>query len=313
MLDRLDNSTVFEQPEWLLQRLEVAAGRKKWEEFSFEERTSKGWLLPWLFEIEACFSGRWEYWISTLDQGQMLEDRPIPHLDIEYVRNSEGFDNIRKCLRQYVNRGVSLPDFLDWLLWGFGEGSERPRIASEVNEFWYRNFNLGFLLRDPFDYFGELLSESKTNYWTNPNAFFPTPHPVCEVMARMTFSDESKNGDCRDKTVCDPCVGTGRMLMFASNYSLRLYGQDIDQTCVKACKINGYLYIPWLVKPAPFFDEKKMPIPVFNEKEIPALPAPVLPNDVEKNEPLKVQKKSNLKVIEKKNIDRKKPVQLMLF
>jgi hypothetical protein len=52
----------------------------------------------------------------------------------------------------------------------------------------------------------------------------------------------------------DPCLGTGRMLLHASNYSLRLYGQDINETCVKASLVNGYLYAPWMVKPFPFLD-----------------------------------------------------------
>ena len=39
-------------------------------------------------------------------------------------------------------------------------------------------------------------------------------------------------------TVNDPCVGSGRLLLHASNISLRLYGQDIDPLAVAMCKIN---------------------------------------------------------------------------
>jgi hypothetical protein len=66
------------------------------------------------------------------------------------------------------------------------------------------------------------------------------------------------DGDAREKPVCDPCVGTGRMLLAASNYSYRLYGCDIDGTVIKATLINGYLYAPWLVKPFPFLDRANL-------------------------------------------------------
>ena len=66
----------------------------------------------------------------------------------------------------------------------------------------------------------------------------------------MTLGD----GDARTKTVMDPCVGTGRMLLAASNHSYRLYGCDINPTVIKATLINGFLYAPWLVRPFPFLD-----------------------------------------------------------
>ena len=41
------------------------------------------------------------------------------------------------------------------------------------------------------------------------------------------------------------------MLLHASNYSLRLYGMDIDPLVVKISKINGALYAPWMSFPLP--------------------------------------------------------------
>jgi N-6 DNA methylase len=104
----------------------------------------------------------------------------------------------------------------------------------------------------PADYFGDVMCELKGR--RNRTGFYPTPHSVCEMMARMTFFDAGRDGavDLRKATVCDPCVGTGRMLLHAANYSLRLYGQDIDPRVVQACLINGALYAPWIAWP---FDE----------------------------------------------------------
>ena len=46
----------------------------------------------------------------------------------------------------------------------------------------------------------------------------------------------------KKKSVCDPCVGSGRLLMAASNYS---YGMDIDPSIIKICKVNMWQYVPW--------------------------------------------------------------------
>jgi hypothetical protein len=141
-------------------------------------------------------------------------------------------------------------NFLDWLLYGFGDRSQ-PNPPNEEHQGasnrLYQVFNLETLLAYPYDYFGDILAE---NQFGKQSGFFPTPMEVAELMAAMNFGTE----DFRAKTVCDPCVGTGRMLLAASNYSYRLFGTDINSTVIKACKVNGYLYAPWLIKPFPFFD-----------------------------------------------------------
>ena len=37
------------------------------------------------------------------------------------------------------------------------------------------------------------------------------------------------------------------MLLFASNYSLNLYGMDINHLLTKIAIVNAYIYAPWLV------------------------------------------------------------------
>jgi hypothetical protein len=124
-------------------------------------------------------------------------------------------------------------------------------LSEEVNERLYRQVNLGPILERPYDYLGDLVAEGKSNGW-NPTAFYPTPHNVAELMIRMTMADKREDGrDPRLLTVDDPCVGSGRLLLHASNISLCLYGQDIDPLAVAMCKINGALYAPWLSFPLP--------------------------------------------------------------
>jgi hypothetical protein len=124
-------------------------------------------------------------------------------------------------------------------------------LTDEGNEKLYRRVNLGPLLARPHDYLGEYVAAGKSGGW-NPTGFYPTPHNVVECMVRMTMHDTRAEGrDPRLMSVCDPCLGSGRMLLHASNYSLCLFGQDIDPLAVAMCKVNGALYAPWLPFPLP--------------------------------------------------------------
>jgi len=244
-------------PEWLCQWRAISEGRAKWEDFSFQERTCKGWLLPYLLMIDTMFSGRWEYWTEALFSDRVPAS-PIPRIFFLDCPDSETLKMLRKCMDGAFGRGysVSITDFLEWLLWGFGDSQgSKDRIDNQVNEIWYRCFNLGLMLKNPYDYFGNLLSEQRSTWWTNPHAFFPTPHSVVECMVQINLAGNSPEFN-KTASVCDPCVGTGRMLLHASNHSLNLYGMDIDSTCVLATKANGYIYVPWLVKPLPSIDRQ---------------------------------------------------------
>jgi hypothetical protein len=71
-------------------------------------------------------------------------------------------------------------------------------------------------------------------------------------MARMTLHDSRVEGrDPRALRVSDPAVGSGRMLLHASNCSLSLWGPDLDPLAVALCQVNGALYAPWLSFPLP--------------------------------------------------------------
>jgi hypothetical protein len=144
--------------------------------------------------------------------------------------------------------------FMEWLLHGFGHQGHRtepkePFGCEGACERLERTFDLALLQQHPYDYWGDLLAE---NLYGKRQGFFPTPHPVAELIAQMTIG--MGDGDTRALTVMDPCVGTGRLLLHASNFSLRLYGQDIDPTLCLATLVNGYIFAPWLVRPLPYLD-----------------------------------------------------------
>ncbi len=287
-----DNGKI-DLPEWAIQRAAIANNKEKWDDFSFEERTCKGWLLPYLYMIDSGKIGRWQYWLKALDEKAIPSD-PIPYIDFLQSPDRRAEENLKKCLQGSIY-GFDMSGFLEWILWGFGEGDQRSKISAKANEYLYRTFNLGLMIHYPHDYMGHLLAQKKAGFWNNPNAFFPTPHSICKLMTDMQLGQQAnKIGDVKTKKVLDPCVGSGRMLMYASNHCLFLYGNDVDRDCVMACKINGYLYMPWLVKPF--------------------LPPTSFPIETKATETANLSQ-SNLKITQKnKNVNlSKKQEQLLLF
>jgi hypothetical protein len=217
---------------------------------------------------------RWDYHLRTLEAGRLLDesipqvafrsaDPRVPHLLHEWSalvgRDRGGWSDFRSLL--------------DWLLWGLALASEEPRLSEEGNERLYRAVNLQPLLERPYDYLGNHVASGKARGW-NPTGFFPTPHTVVECMVQLLFHDVGKERrDPRTRSVCDPCVGSGRMLLHAANHSLRLFGQDIDPLAVVMSKINGALYAPWLSYPLPasLLGGPSVPLPPAS------LPVPDLP------------------------------------
>lgn len=64
---------------------------------------------------------------------------------------------------------------------------------------------------------------------------FFTPEHVCDAMAAMLIGKEDRN-----KTVYDPCCGSGRMLLSAAKIARHNYffAADIDERCAKMAAIN---------------------------------------------------------------------------
>jgi hypothetical protein len=210
----------------------------------------RGWLLYYrlLLEEHPEIGGRWDYWSRTMINGRLL-DEPIPQVTFAVAPNRAVLSNFERWVHTVDHhfQGWSAVDkLIDWFLWGLGISKEQPEFSLQLSEALYRDVDIGPMLLTPHDYIGEWIAGQKGKW--NPNAFYPTPHPVVEVMVRMTMGEDN---DARCKKVCDPCVGSGRMLLHASNHSLRLYGVDIDRTLVKVTLINGALYAPWLIRPFP--------------------------------------------------------------
>jgi hypothetical protein len=222
-----------------------------------------GWLIPYLIKIDELTWGRWDYWARTSVAGQLL-DEPIPEVEFSDTPDPRTKSMIEGCLNN-IQPGTNYQGWsgwerfnymLDWLLFGFGyagqkEAPKEPAGAQGASNRLYQMFVLDALMLYPADYWGDLLAESKH---VQHNGFYPTPMHIVQLMFRMQMQDLEAE-DLRTKTICDPCLGTGRFLMLASNYSLRCYGQDIDLTVLKAAVVNFFIYCPWIVKPFAFLND----------------------------------------------------------
>lgn len=215
-----------------------------------------GWLLPHLLAIEGELWGRWNHWHDTMLAGRIIAPIPV----IEWQSHPVARRMVESSLTQVTRHGSwqgwsswqVFDYFLDWLLHGFGHSGHaepplEPNGCEGAGERLYQVFNLETLLAWPHDYLGDILAENRHGQHLG---FYPTPMEVARMMTAMTLNNE----DARSKSVCDPCVGTGRLLLAASNHSYRLYGCDLNPTVIKATLVNGYIYAPWLVKPFPFLD-----------------------------------------------------------
>jgi hypothetical protein len=81
---------------------------------------------------------------------------------------------------------------------------------------------------------------------------FLTPEHLCKAMAKITIADEAEKERSGRKSVCDPCVGSGRMLLAVADMKPHwdFVGQDADLRCVRMTAINLglrnlYGYVVW--------------------------------------------------------------------
>jgi hypothetical protein len=201
--------------------------------------------------------------IDTLE----IEGKPIPQLNI-YNKSSKEFklvsEMIEKCLNppNYYQYGVDLLYmFVDWILYGFGSDIVKKlpaRIDDKLNKYWYENFKADLMFMYPADYFVAVAAQIYSNKQFNSTAFYPTPSQVVKLMVEMVFSSDKKEDLERYKyqALNEPCMGSGIFLLYASNYTLRMFGQDIDRLMYKLTNINAYLYMPWMVHSTEEVQEK---------------------------------------------------------
>lgn len=225
-----------------------------WPKIPIEEKCYHGWLRPYAFLSETVINGRWAYW-HDIRITQEVAGKPIPQLHFYKSHDKEykiTADMIKKCLKNpysnYYDNYKTFTDFIDWLLYSWGSSLVKEiNIAAETQKYWYENFNADLMFLYPSDYFVEIASELYSGKGFNSNMFYPTPANIVECMVQMVYANVDPE-EAKYLTVNEPCCGSGIMLLYQSNYSLRLTGQDISLLMVKLTTLNGYFYIPWLVE-----------------------------------------------------------------
>jgi hypothetical protein len=216
-----------------------------------------GFLLHYLLDFDHLTYGRWDYWTEAMMTGT-LPDRPIPLIDWLDAPDRRTHKMLETALDAIPRHGSwqsmgaweYFRYLLAWMLWGFGhpgyDEPAEPAGCDGASMRLYQVLNICTWMLWPYDYLGDLMAE---NTYGKRQGFFPTPMPICTMLASMLMDGGE---DMRTQTVSDPAVGTGRFLLAASNHSVRLCGQDIDQMMCQATIVNGYLFVPWLAKPFPF-------------------------------------------------------------
>lgn len=213
-----------------------------------------GWLVPYiqLCELHPDIPARYDYVLRTVDAGELLDEQ-IPQVNFVSEHSTEARSGM-KMLADMVKiaeyrSGYSrlIESVVEWLAFAAGVSHEPSKLEDRDQEQLYRLFDVSKWLLAPTDYLGQHMAEVS---YGKAGGFFPTPMSICTVMAKMTY-DSGK--DPRHSTAMDCAVGTGRLLLAASNFCLRLFGQDINYLCVLASKVNLAIYAPWHLIPERFF------------------------------------------------------------
>lgn len=244
-LERFSPERLARLPHELASYGEAINGLPKHHGESLDKR---GWLLPFLFTYDDLLWGRWSYWTDILMKGTIEGSGPIPQIEWVDISNSAAQatkNMLSECMNHYE---ATIDNFVDWLLWGLAATLHQPKVSDALNEHYYLHFDLFLLLDNPMDYLSYLLCDQTGRGYKAGLGYYPTPFHITQMMVEMTHA----GGDpevMKRQSVMDPCVGCGAMLLPASNYFLRGYGQDISGIAVKLCMIQMYFYAPWYASP----------------------------------------------------------------
>lgn len=224
--------------------------------------SKKGWLLAFLYSYDSLLWGRWDYWMDIVNKGTIQGSGAIPQISWS-TKGQMGVTQTSKMFEKCLDHPESnIHKFADWLLWSLNAFEiKQLTISEELNEHYYRKFDLFLVLDNPFDYLSEALMNETGKGYHAGLGYYPTPLSITQLMTSILYGDMNA-ADNKKRTVYDPCVGCGALLLPASNYFLRAAGQDISLIATLLCKIQFLFYAPWFACPANVqgFEEEHEPI-----------------------------------------------------
>ena len=228
-----------------------------YSKLTIREKIYPGMYFQPLIITDSLTTKRWEFWSEVLYTGNLLKD--IPQVDFMTNRGLEHekvFKMLKNCIEiSGVSRHKSFTDFVQYILYclkplNYYEGTKKEKLEkankliSRIDDIalkhYYEIFSLEAMLLYPGDYLGDLAAEY---LGSNGSEYYPTPNHIVEIMTKILMNDS------KDKfnSVCDPCCGSSRMLLFASNNSLRVMGMDVNSDIINVSIVNSFLYVPWAV------------------------------------------------------------------
>lgn len=163
----------------------------------------------------------------------------------------------------------SFSDFLELVVSSFSQDEEKYKeVSSKYNKDELELFTkalaeLVLLMEQKPDNRIDILWEFYEKYISlGHNWQFFTPEVITDFMAQITcidgwydtFCDENEKASIKNKqkSVCDPCCGSGRMLLSLSKRlwnnkrKYYYYWADLDRTCCLMCLINLFLnWVDW--------------------------------------------------------------------
>ena len=206
----------------------------------------KGFLIPALIIADEKNSKRWEWHLNNLTQNKITLPIPqIKFLSMPEPNTLKMLRNMTNTIKEEGHYGSQAAELLvEWFAWGFGiKDINTFRLSEKVHQKLQEQFKLELMLQNPADYFARLFEES--GHAGGPG-WFATPMNVTEMITQMIFPTTKPW-----EVINEPAIGTGSMVLPASNYSLNITGQDISPLMILTAKVNFTLYVPWAIVPYP--------------------------------------------------------------
>jgi len=218
-----------------------------------EERQGWGALRQTLFDL----SDRWKWWSWAMLYKE-IPTIPYPKKDfaLHFDSSAPPYRLIEACVKPFPYDRNAFENLVDFLLYGFGDSDIKSiqHIPGEQIKHFNDTLDLGIFYRYPGDYWGHYLEMGMSHSMRSGTGFFSTPPSVCQMMVEMTIPDDPNN---ITRSFCDPCAGTMRMGLFASNKNLiMIYGMEVAYSIHKIAKLNAFLYLPPSAMPCKEIESK---------------------------------------------------------
>ncbi len=146
------------------------------------------------------------------------------------VSRGQAFEDFLTCVVCALSAQQMEDEYLAVVAKGYGDGKDGRRGVDSMT----RAFaTLVMLMEDARkDILGDCF-EGAITY--GEKGQFLTPMELCTLMAKLTVDENAVA-----ETVCDPCCGSGRMLLAyaVEKRPKELIGQDVDLRCVRMTAIN---------------------------------------------------------------------------